>query len=229
MYRPILLAVATLGSLAAGSMVAQGRDAPAPVVARAVAAPVETRPHVGDAMNDALAAAVIGSISRQFDTADVTVQLGNVDVLPTSERDRELRGAGRLRIGGDPQWIDFRFAALYDTQALEVTLPRLQLGAAPVRSAGAADAGLARSLQAHVAQALGEEFSGQPVSWTQATTSVAPGGARFAHVRGSGVADFGVEGRVGASVDALYDRRTGRWLRVDYALGESPEQAGAML
>lgn len=219
MHRPVLLTLGTVVSLAAGSMLAHGRDAVAPSAANVATAP-DTRQAGAEQMNDALAAAVIGSIARQFDTGDVTVQLGKVDVVAMSIRDRELRGTGRLRIDGDPQWIGFRFTALYDTENTEVTYPRLRLDGAS--SATAADAALARSLQAKVASALDAEFAGQPVTWTQRATTVAGTPGRFVRVSGTGVADFGVDGQVDARVEALYDRTTRRWVRMSYELG--PEQ-----
>lgn len=215
MHRPALLALATVATLAAGTMIAHGRDGSPRVVAQAAA------PAAASAVDDAVAAAVIGSISGQFDTDDVTVQLTDVDAVPLSIRDRELRGSGRLRIDGHAQWIPFRFAALYDTQNAEVSQPRLQLGTAGAGSA--ADAAIARGLEARVAQALAAEFAGQPVTWKQGATRVSTADSRFVHVVGSGLADFGAEGRVDARVDALYDRRTGRWLRVSYELGPSDE------
>lgn len=211
MYRPVLLSLATTALLAAGSMLAHGRDAAAPVAARAA------QPSAATAVDDAVAAAVIGRISGEFATDDVTVQLADVDVLPLSLRDRELQGSGRLRIDGDPQWIPFRFAALYDTENAEVSQPRLALGGDA--GARAATPQLARELQARVAKALAGEFAGQAVAWNPGLTQISQGDARFVRVSGTGLADFGPEGRVDARVDALYDRRTGRWLRVSYELG----------
>lgn len=205
-------------------MIAHGRDAAAPVKARAIHT-LDASAAARNVVDDAVAAAVIGSISGQFDTDDVTVQLGDVDVMPLSVRDREVQGSGRLRIDGDAQWIPFRFAALYDTEVAEVSQPRLQLGAAG--TARAADADLAQSLQARVASAMATEFVGQPVSWTQGGASVSGGDARFVRVSCTGVADFGSEGQVDARVDALYDRRSGRWLRVSYELGQAVESPTA--
>lgn len=216
MFRPVFLALSTVASLAAGSMIAHGRDASAPVVAEAVASP-HTSLQSRDLVADAIGAAVIGSISRQFDTADVTVKLEAVNVAPASVQDREVAGAGRLQLAGDPQWIPFRFAALYDTESTEVTHPHLQLG--DDRPAAVADAALARSLDAKIAAALESEFAGQPVAWTLEESSIAAHGSRFVHVVGSGVADFGAEGRVETEVQGLYDRKAGRWLRVNYELG----------
>jgi hypothetical protein len=228
MYRPILLTVATAASLVAGSMIAHGRDGVAPVASRALEA-TDARAGAASRVDDAVAAALIGSISGQFDTDDVTVQLADVQLMPVSLRDREVQGAGRLRIDGDPRWIPFRFAALYDTVNAEVSQPRLRLGTAAV--AGTADARIAEGLQARVARALAAEFAGQPVNWTQGATQVAAGDGRFVRVSGIGTADFGVEGQVDARVEALYDRESGRWLRVSYELGEpidSPATGGAI-
>lgn len=217
MYRPLLLSLTTAASLAAGSMIAHGRSAVDPVVARAL----QPVPHAAfdsrEQVADAVAAAVIGSVSRQFDTADVTVKLDAVNVAPASVQDREVLGSGRLRLAGDPQWIPFRFAALYDTESTEVTHPRLQLG--DDRPLAGADAALARSLDAKVGAALESEFAGQPVAWTLREANVAAHGTRFVHVVGTGIADFGAEGAVQAEVQGLYDRQAGRWLRVNYELG----------
>lgn len=227
MHRLLVLSLATTLSLAAGSMAAHGRSTGTPLLARAVEAP-QARAEGAETVDDVVAAAVIGSIGRQFDTNDVTVQLGEMDVVPLSVRDRELQGAGRLRIDGDAQWIPFRFAALYDTEMAEVTYPRLELGGD--EATDAVDPRVAQGLRAQVAQALAAEFAGQPVAWTPGVTTMSGGDARFVRVSGTGLADFGAEGRVDAQVDALFDRRTGRWLRVSYELGpsESAMEPGAV-
>jgi hypothetical protein len=224
MYRPILLSLATAVSLAAGTMIADGRASHARVVANPVRT-ADARAEATRIVDDAVAAALIGSISGQFDTDDVTVQLDDVDLAPLSPRDRQVRGTGRLRIDGEPQWITFGFDALYDTETAEVSHPRLAIASAAVAPA-AADARLAAGLGTRVGEALAAEFAGQPVTWTQGRTLVAGGDARYAHVTGTGLADFGPEGTVDARVDALYDRHTGRWLRVSYELGAG--DAGAL-
>lgn len=215
MYRPILVSIGSVAALVASSMFAHGQGAVAPAAVSQAATSTE----VGtQRMTDALAAAVIDSIGRQFATGDVTVQLGPVQVIEASERDRELRGTGRLRMDGDTRWIAFDFAALYDTETTEVGTPRLQLerGAAMAK----ADTALSRKLQAQVSSALAEEFVGQPVTWAPGVTTTTQPNGRLLRVSGTGVADFGVEGRVDARVEALYDRVTGRWLHVKYELGE---------
>lgn len=216
MLRPLLLTVSTVASLAAGSLIAEGRDSRAVPVARAVDSTPHSRMDARDPLQDAVAAAVIGSVARQFDTDDVTVKLDQVRTTPASIQDREVQGTGRVRLDGDPQWIPFRFAALYDTGSTEVTYPRLQLGEA---GRTAATPALSRSLAERIGTALAAEFEGQPVAWTAGPVTVSDDGARFVRVSGTGVADFGAEGQVPAQVEGLYDRRRARWLRVNYELG----------
>lgn len=225
MFRPILLTLTTAATLAAGSMIAHGRDSVDAPGASAGATTAHSPLVSRERVSDAIATAVISSISRQFDTNDVTVKFDSVDVAPASVQDREVAGAGRLRLAGDPQWIPFRFAALYDTESTEVTHPRLHLGDDDV--AGGSNAALGRSLESRVAAELKSEFAGQAVTWTLGETSVAAHGARFVHVVGTGVADFGLEGSVRTAVQGLYDREAGRWLRVNYELGAGEEWAEA--
>lgn len=215
MFRSLILAVGSLTAVATGSMFANA-DGNAPIRQMpALSAPAPS----ADALDDGMAAAVIGSVARQFDTDDVTVTLDEVRIAPASVQDREVLGTGRLRIDGDGQWIPFRVAAIYDTASAEVTYPRLTIGA-PAAAAAPADAVLARALDRQVSRALHAEFAGQPVSWMPGTATMAAHGQRFVHVQGQGVADFGPEGDVPARVDALYDSRSGRWLRVTYSLGD---------
>ena len=52
-------------------------------------------------------------------------------------------------------------------------------------------------------------------------------GARFLRIEAAGIADFGREGTTAAHVDALYDRRDGSWLRVNYELGPAASVGGS--
>lgn len=225
MIRLILLTAGTLSTLAAGSIFAGHPDGSADTATdRLVATPTVAATAARDVLSDTVAAAVIGSVERQFNATDVTVQLGEVAMHPASVQDREVHAAGRLRFGVDTQWIPFEVVALYDTRSAEVTYPRLSLG---VHGKGSADAApeLAGSLDGQVVSALETEFAGQPVAWSRETASMSGGADRFVHLQATGVADFGDEGAVPTRVDALYDRQTGRWLRVSYELGAEYERA----
>lgn len=212
--RSTLLSVGTFSMLAATSLVT-GHRAPASAAAPATA-PVE-RLAPATRVDDAVAAAVIESISRQFDTRDVVVQLGKVDVRPASIQDREVVGDGRLRIDGQGEWIPFRFAAMYDTASDEVTYPQLDLQAGAARAIDRRSP-IAASLDRQVGRALKAEFQSQPVAWSLAKAQVS-GVGRFLRVAGEGLADFGADGNTPAQVEGLYDTVAKRWVRVHYELG----------
>lgn len=226
MFRPAMLAIATVALLGTGSLVAHGRGAEVAMVAKPDA-PAVARAEAPAVIDDAVAAALIGSITREFDTANVTVQLADVQVQPLSVRDREVTGTGRVRIGGDPEWIDVRFTALFDTELAEVSQPRLQLGALDA-SRTTAPAAVSDRLEARMEAALDAEFAGQPVAWQPGRTEVSRAGGRLLRVSGNGVADFGVEGRVDAQVEGLYDTASRRFVNVRYELGPAVDTHGAI-
>lgn len=224
-----LLAVllASLCGIAASTVIA--RDASV-LQGRAVAPP-ESRVEGRDALDAALAAAVIGAVGAQFQEADVSVTLGRVDVTPASLQDRTLSGHGRIRLGSDPTWIPFGFEALYDTASASVSYPRLVLGSTrPGRELGAGST-LAHELATQVRAGLRREFEGQPVAFDVERVVSHPAGQRFVHLKATGTVDFGSEGEAPARIDALYDSRARRWVRVGYDLvaddGGAPAMTGA--
>jgi hypothetical protein len=220
--RTTLLSIGTFSALAATSIVgghqANAAASAAPTAVSSPAAVSQAAP-----IDDAVASAVIESISRQFDTADVLVQLGHVDVRPASIQDRRVTGNGRLRIDGTGEWIPFHFDTLYDTASAEVTYPQLQLGGGTPASI-ANIAPIATSLDGQVTAALKSEFQSQPVSWSLADARSVQIG-RFTRVVGSGVADFGTDGSTPAQVEGLYDTAAKRWVRVHYELGPAAGEA----
>jgi hypothetical protein len=219
--RSTLLSIGTFSALAATSIVT-GHQAPssAPVNVPAAASPALDS---AAKVDDAVAAAVIESITRQFDTTDVVVQLGDVHVRPASIQDRRVTGGGRLRIDGNGEWIPFHVDAMYDTASAEVTYPQLDLGgAAPSRIA--TGSAIAASLDGQVEKALKAEFQSQPVRWALDDARASQLG-RFTRVQGSGTADFGTDGSTPAQVEGLYDTAAKRWVRVHYELGPAPGDA----
>lgn len=222
---PLAVAILCFGGLLGTGMVAQAAqersaNAPAEIHARALDAAPQSRVEGDRAMDEAVAAALIGAVSEQFgDDAPVAVQLDRLAVDPASLRDRNVSGEGRLRIGDDEGWIPFRFRALYDTAGASVSYPYLVLGDGGAAEPLATDSGLARVLGAHVDRQLAREFTQQPVDLSLDRITAAPAGDHYLAVRAMGTAGFGGEGRTTARVHALYDRDSGRWLRVDYELG----------
>ena len=222
---PLLAALVAAGGWAAGSNADErpgsGEPAPVEVTAAATAGP-ETRGEAAQALDGAVAASLIGAVTAHFGEHDVGVKLDRLALEPASIRDRTVTGQGRLRIGDREEWIPFRFQALYDTQTTQVVSPLLEVG--PDRTdfeAVAGDSEIARALDARVSEALGSEFTAQPVEWSTDQVLVAPMGDSLLRVQARGTADFDVEGLTDARVDALYDRSSGQWINLEYELGAS--------
>lgn len=216
MRRSVLtLALVSLCGLAVASVVTQRSTAFRSFAAESPQSRIE-----GDqAMDGAIAAAVIAGLSRQFGESRVEVRLDSVDVQPASIRDRIVDGHGRLKLGQDRAWIPFRFEALYDTESTAVSHPRLVLGEARPGNEISADSDIARALTERVDTALHDEFSQQPFDLVIDRVVTQGVGDRLVQVRGTGTVDFGPEGATAAQIDALYDPAEARWLRVNYELG----------
>jgi hypothetical protein len=227
---PLAISILCFGGLIGTGMVAQasqeGRAAPAfEIHARALDAAPQSRVEGDKAMDGAIAAALIGAISEQFDAGrQVGVKLDRLAVAPASPRDRGISGTGRLRIGDDGSWIPFRFRALYDTMSASVSYPYLVLGGGGTGDAMAPDSRLAVALDEHVDRKLAREFAQQPVDLSIARITAAPAGGQYLTVQALGTAEFSGEGSTAAQVRALYDRQSGRWLRVEYELGAAAER-----
>lgn len=204
--------------------------APLDVRGQALHPAAQSRAEGDEAMDGAVAAAVIGAVSTGFGERRVEVKLDRVAVQPASLRDRNVSGEGRIRIGEDEagdesRWIRFRFHALYDTRSASVSSPALVLGEHSRATAVALDSTIARALGARVDAALGDEFSHQPAQMVIDQVTTTPIGSRYLRVEALGTADFADEGSAGAQVHALYDRRTGQWLRLAYELGTTANWA----
>lgn len=215
------IALLSLMLLAGAGLVASAApsetQAPQAIVAKALDATPESRMEGDQAIDAAVAAALIGAISSEFDERRVEVKLDRVEVAPAGLVQRDVRGTGRLMIGSDEGWIPFEFAALYDTDSSSVDYPALTLGG--TGQAVAADAGLTRRLANEVDRRLGIEFAEQPVELRLDSVRLIPAGRHYLRLDANGIADFGAEGSTQAGVQALYDPRNGEWLRVSYELG----------
>jgi hypothetical protein len=194
----------------------------ADVIAKALRAP-ETRAEGREAIDAAVAAAVVGAISGQFGDRKVQVKLDHVVATPNSVIESDVVGDGRLLLGDaeDGDWVPFRFAALYDTSTATASAPRLVIGGdAPGRSL-AADSAIAVELREQVQARLQAEFRQQPVRFSLDRVDAFEVDRRYSRIDALGMADFGHEGRVPADIHALYDRRGNAWLRVSYELGST--------
>lgn len=221
----LVIVAASLLALSVSSFVAHGDPTSSVAVsAKAVDSP-DSRNEGDDALDSAVAAAVIGTATTEFGEDQVVVKLDTIEVHPASLRDRSVTGEGRLRLGNDPEWISFSFDALYDTATTNVTYPRLHLsGSDMVSSLIDKNAALASSLTAAANQRVRNEFSEQPVKLTLERVIQHPSGSRYMQLEGFGIADFGKEGNTVAQVAGLYDQQKQRWVSVRYELGGSADR-----
>lgn len=225
---PLAFALLGAAGLLLGTIAAQesamAADEQVEIRGTAISTP-QSRMEGDMAMDSAVAAAVIGAVSRQFGERRVEVKLDSVSVQPASLRDRSVSGEGRILIGdsdagADNHWIPIQFAALYDTQSATVTHPALVIGDGSAKADQLAlDAPLALALGTRIDAELAAEFEQQPAQMIVDRITTTPAGVRYLRVSALGTADFADEGTTAAQIDALYDRKTGEWVRVTYELG----------
>jgi len=192
------------------------------VVATALQAP-ETRAEGREAIDAAVAAAVIGAITEQFGERKVQVKLDHVAATPNSLIESDVAGDGRLLIGdaSEDDWLPFRFACLYDTAAATASAPRLVIGGDVPGQPLDADSAIAKQLREQVQLRLHGEFHEQPARLELDSAAALETGKRYTRIEARGIVDFGRDGRTPADIHALYDRRAGAWVRVSYELGST--------
>ena len=174
----------------------------------------------GETINGAVAGVLIAALSEQFGGRSVSIMLDEVSVQQASIRDSTVSGQGRARIGGDQDWIGFRFSTLYDTAFNSAGYPEITLGGVTSKERDLPnDPMLVRQLDERVVERLGQEFAEQTVRLQLDRIRTVQAGSHYLRIDASGIADFGPEGTSSARIEALYDRRDGAWLRVDYELG----------
>jgi hypothetical protein len=86
-------------------------------------------------------------------------------------------------------------------------------------AAATVDPALAERLETEASRRLRQEFVNQPARLDIGRVQVREAGGYLA-LLADGQADFGAEGKADATVRALYDPRSGKWLRLDYDLGD---------
>lgn len=228
----LLLPFACLGLLFAagtlaptGGVQAQTTAAPARVEGRALQGAPESRGEAAQSIDDALAAALIGSVSGQFGARKVEVKLDKLETEPLNLIDLRVRGEGRLRIGGDEEWLPMTFGALYDSVAATVAQPRLTVGGTGEASDVSPSSALGRGLAQQASQRLGDEFVQQPARLHLDKITQLQAGKRYVRLEGVGSVDFDAQGSSVAVVHGLYDSSRDEWLQVGYELGAGMAQA----
>jgi hypothetical protein len=217
MRQPAFIVATLTGSLLFGASLA-GVPRTQPAAAQAAHATAEAG--TGDiAHADALATAIRAQFPGH--AVDVKMQAPSLDAMGPTQQ--EVRARAAVRIDGSAP-MPVRAVALYDRDARGFDAPflRFETTAAPQPATDA----LRDALAVAADRKLDAEFGGQPLALSLADAQAAPVGGRYLHLVARGTTDFGAEGRAATVVDALYDPRTGEWLRLDYALGADPAEGG---
>jgi hypothetical protein len=224
MRQPAFIVATLTGSLLFGASIAgalrsPSDGTPASFVAPATHAADIARAHVA-AETQAQVATLAASIQDQFPGHRVDVALDRPIIAAAGSAQQEMQALARVRIDGSEP-MPVRVSALYDLESRSIDTPSLWFEATGARPA---DAALRRSLAAATTHRLGGEFADQPFTLALADAETTGVGGRYLRVVARGTTDFGSEGRAATTVEALYDPRTGEWLRLDYALGADPSQ-----
>lgn len=220
---PLLLALL----LVSGAALAAAAPATPPAASAGKASAASARPMENETLDGAVAGVLVAALTDQFGGRAVSIMLDKVDVQPSSIRDRLVSGTGRARIDGDEDWLGFRFSTLYDTTFNSAAYPDISLGGVTSGERDVPnDTTLVRELDDNVVARLGKEFASQTVRLQLDRISTVEAGKRYLRINASGIADFGPEGTSPARIEALYDRGSRSWLRVNYELGPGAD-AGA--
>jgi hypothetical protein len=166
--------------------------------------------------------ALAAAIEDQFPGHAVDVALEAPTVEDDGASQQQVLALARVRIDGSAPML-VRANALYDRASRSVAAPSLWFEGTGERAVSDATR---RGLAAAAARRLDAEFAGQAVELALPDAEAVVVGGRYLRVVARGTADFGAEGRAAATVEALYDPRSGEWLRLDYALGADPAQTG---
>lgn len=178
-----------------------------------------------EAADSALAGALVGMATEQFDGERIEVQLDTVNMEAVSPRDRKVSGTGQLKVGKDTDWLPFRYRALYDTETqtagwAAITLGKDDKGGEVVAAGDASLHALAKATTANMQR----EFPQQSVTLDLANAQRMRSG-RYQRYLALGAARFDGQDPTQLRVDGLYDPAAKRWLRVSYELGDTAHWA----
>lgn len=172
-------------------------------------------------IDSVVAASLVGAMTDELGGRPIKLRLEQLQVQPTSLRDRLVSGHGQIQIDGEDDWIGFRFNTLYDTLLESASYPEFNIGLTSTGRVVPNDSALVRQLDDRVVGMLSEEFGYQHVRLQLDSISTTEAGRHYLRIDANGFADFGRDGVAPTRVEALYDRQRERWLRVVYALEPS--------
>ncbi|MDR0181802.1 hypothetical protein [Lysobacter arvi] len=183
------------------------------------------------ALEKAIAGTVVAALSERFGGRAVEAKFDDLQAQPLDAQRRMIRGEGGMRFAGEAGWIGFRFASRYDDFLGQAGWPELELGVGgegrPIPNDGLA----LRQLEDRMAVTLQRELGMTSVRMQLDRVDTTEIAGHYLGMDARGLADFGRDGSSEVRVHALYDRRDGAWLQMEYQLGpqdgEPPQLAGS--
>lgn len=231
----LLSSLITAAAVLAGYAHAQGaKPAPARPTMVIEAQPIKqaanpmSRAEGREAADSALAGALVGIVTTELAVGEpVQVKLETVDMQAVSPRDRKVSGTGLLKVGDDPDWLPFRYRALYDTETQTAGWASITLGShdegGEIVAQGNARLG---QLAAAASERMRQEFPQQAITLDFSTAHKFAAG-RYERYVAQGTTRFDAQEPTEARVEGLYDPRRDRWLRVSYELGDTAHWASS--
>lgn len=174
-----------------------------------------------EAAESALAGALVGIATDQFEGERIELMLDTVDMDAVSPRDRKVTGTGLLKVGNDLEWLPFRYRALYDTETQTAGWASITLGN---HDAGGEEVALHDTVLTTLSDATSDkmrnEFPQQAVALDWSTAQRLNSG-RYQRYLVHGAARFDAQEPTQLLVEGLYDPLRKRWVSVNYELGNT--------
>lgn len=171
-----------------------------------------------------IAGSVVGALAERFGGRAVEVRFDGVELVALDERRQSVSGSGGVRFAGESAWIGFRFNSVYDTLLGQPGRPRVEIGVGGEGRSVPNDGAALRQLEDRMAATL-QEAMATSVRLQLDRVETFETGQHYLCMDAAGLADFGRDGSRDIRVRALYDRRDGQWLQLDYDLGAAPGEA----
>ena len=176
------------------------------------------------ALEKAIAGTVVAALSERFGGRAVEAKFDDLQAQPLDAQQRLIRGEGGMRFAGETGWIGFRFTSRYDDFLGQAGWPDLELGVGGDGRLFPNDSRSLGQLEDRMADTLQRELGMMSVRIQLDQVDTVEMAGHYLGIEARGLADFGRDGSSEVRIHALYDRRDGAWLQMEYQLG--PEDAG---
>ena len=196
----------------------------APATARALPSAPAPRAMDRAALEKAIAGTVVAALSERFGGRAIEAKFDDLDAQPLDAQQRLIRGEGGMRFAGETGWIGFRFASRYDDFLGQAGWPELEVGVGGDGRLIPNDGVALRQLEDRMSDTLQRELGMASVRMQLDRVETVEMASHYLGMEARGLADFGRDGSSEVRIHALYDRRDGAWLQMDYQLG--PEDVG---